>query len=125
MLTAWHRDGIAIANISDARIAALNRSKDYVDNTRMYGNFSMNRSLMLKHVKFCRIEFMEDFDYILQLLKQGFTCRSSYRFSTRRAPSNSEGGCSVSGRTLDAQAEAARQLARLHPNLVTNAHRYA
>jgi len=119
MLIGWYRAGVAMANISDARIAALNRTKDYVDSTRMYGNFSMNRSVMLSSVKFCRIDFMEDFDYILQLLKQGHTCRSSYRFSTRRAPSNSEGGCSVEGRTLAAQAKAARQLEALHPNLVS------
>jgi len=63
-----------------------------------------------------RLQFMEDFDLTLQLLRLGYPNRISCRFAWTTT-SNLDGGCSTY-RTAEAQAEAARKLAKLHKPFV-------
>lgn len=70
-------------------------------------------------IRFDRMEFMEDFDVILQLLEMGFTNRVLNGWvHNQRGGSNAPGGCS-STRTLERHNEAAKALQQLHPKYVT------
>lgn len=70
------------------------------------------------NVRFDRIEFMEDFDVLLQLLQMGYTNKVVNGYvHNQRGGSNAPGGCSTT-RTLDRHNEAAKKLAQLHPKFV-------
>lgn len=64
-----------------------------------------------------RLPVMEDFDLTLQLLRLGLPNAVIYRWCWNQGGSNLPGGCSRY-RTAAMQAQAAQQLAQLHPGLV-------
>lgn len=83
---------------------------------RVHGvNPSMFRA---KGVRFDRVEFMEDFDVILQWLELGYPnwVLNGY-VHNQRGGSNAPGGCSTT-RTLEKHNEAAKHLQQLHPRFV-------
>ena len=68
-------------------------------------------------VKFDRIQFMEDFDVTLQLLRAGKPNRLLHAWCHDQVTSNAPGGCSTY-RTLAKQGVAAHSLKKLHPEFV-------
>lgn len=83
-----------------------------------YTRFFLFDTHQLKKVKLRRVEVMEDFDIILQLLRQGKPCAVSYKWVQGQAiGSNAKGGCSTY-RTPEVQTLAANKLAKLHPGIV-------
>lgn len=64
-----------------------------------------------------RLPVMEDFDLTLQLLRAGHPNAVIYRWCWNQPGSNAAGGCSQY-RTGEMQAQAATELARLHPGFV-------
>jgi hypothetical protein len=68
--------------------------------------------------RFDRLQFMQDFDMTLQLLRRGYpNCIINWAVQNQGG-SNSEGGCSTI-RTPEAHAVAANGLASLHPEFVS------
>jgi hypothetical protein len=68
--------------------------------------------------RFDRVEFMEDFDFLLQLLELGYPNRVCNAWvHNQRGGSNAKGGCSAT-RTLEKHNQAAKELMRLHPQYV-------
>lgn len=68
--------------------------------------------------RFDRVEFMEDFDFLLQLLELGYPNRVLNGWvHNQRGGSNAKGGCSTT-RTLGKHNDAARKLAAFHSNYV-------
>lgn len=98
------------------RLFANNR--DRIDfNTRLLRALAYNRDVMREErVKF-RLPVMEDFDVQLQLLKRGHECVQFNGITHEQPGSNVNGGCSEY-RTHEVQADAAKSLAKLHPDCV-------
>jgi hypothetical protein len=70
------------------------------------------------NIRFDRVEFMEDFDVILQVLEQGYANKVLNGYvHNQRGGSNAPGGCS-STRSLERHNEAAKHLQQLHPHFV-------
>lgn len=67
--------------------------------------------------KLGRVEVMQDFDVSLQMLKRGLPSKVHFHWATAQGKTNAPGGCSK-WRTLQLHNNAARRLARLHPNVV-------
>jgi hypothetical protein len=93
-------------------------TSDTVLNTRLLRILAYRTDVLRKQaIRFDRLEFMEDFDVTLQLLRAGFpNIRINWIVHNQRS-SNAPGGCSTY-RTLEKQAQAARGLAQLHPEFV-------
>ena len=89
---------------------------DYVDNTRILRNFFINLD-MIDDERFDRCSPMEDYDFELQLLRNGKPNRVLYQFSQDQPQSCSKGGA-FSYRTKESQQESAYRLAELHPGFV-------
>lgn len=68
-------------------------------------------------IRFDRVQLMEDFDVILQILSRGDANGVVNGWVTNQGGSNTEGGCSEY-RTPERQQEAANQLAKLWPGIV-------
>jgi len=64
-----------------------------------------------------RLRVMEDFDLTIQLLRMGKPNAVIYQYCWNQSGSNADGGCSQY-RTLEMQAQAAHQLAKLHSGFV-------
>jgi TET-Associated Glycosyltransferase len=88
------------------------------ENTRMMNAYAYNVEKLNKlDVELGRIQFMEDFDLTLQLLRKGYSNIVSYEYCWNQRGSNKEGGCS-DYRTAAKQKEAAEKLQRFHPDYV-------
>lgn len=90
-----------------------------VENTRMYAVLAYNTEIVKKNVIFGRIQFQEDFEVALQLLRKGFANAVFYKWA--HGPCiryQSKGGCE-NERTLELQNKSVRRLAELHPGFVT------
>ena len=87
----------------------------WADNTRILRFFGINTREAT--ARFDRLRVMEDYDFLLQMLRQGKQNRVLYLFSQDQPASGSAGGCS-DYRTLELQAECANKLADLHPRFV-------
>jgi TET-Associated Glycosyltransferase len=88
------------------------------ENTRMMNAYAYNVEKLNKlDVQLGRIQFMEDFDLTLQLLRKGYSNIVSYEYCWNQRGSNKEGGCS-NYRTAAKQKEAAEKLQRFHPDYV-------
>lgn len=69
--------------------------------------------------KFDRVEFMEDFDFLLQLLELGYPNRVLNGWvHNQHGGSNAPGGCSTT-RTMERHNAAAKRLYELHPKYVS------
>lgn len=92
---------------------------NFVFNTRLLRILAYRVDVLKKEeIRFDRLEFMEDFDVTLQLLRRGHpNCKINWIVHNQRS-SNAPGGCSTY-RTLEKQAAAARGLKELHPEFVT------
>lgn len=88
----------------------------YADNTRILRFFGFN--LHNVSARFDRQRVMEDFDFLLQMLRQGKPNRVLYTFTQDQPQSGSAGGCS-DYRTAELQASCAHQLKASHPEFVT------
>lgn len=87
-------------------------------NTRQLRALAYDRdALKAAGVRF-RVPVMEDFDVQLQMLKKGHECFQYNWLVQEQRGSNVDGGCSTY-RTHQVQEAAARELARLHPGIVT------
>jgi hypothetical protein len=71
----------------------------------------------LPDFRFDQVEFLEDFNLCLWVLRSGLNTRMTWHFATGQSGSNTSGGCSGI-RTRENHAAAVRQLARLHPAYV-------
>jgi hypothetical protein len=93
-------------------------TSDTVLNTRLLRILAYRTDVLRKQaIRFDRLEFMEDFDVTLQLLRAGYpNIRINWIVHNQRS-SNAPGGCSTY-RTLEKQAQAARGLAELHSEFV-------
>jgi hypothetical protein len=88
-------------------------------NTRLLRILAYRRDVLLAEgIRFDRLEFMEDFDVTLQLLRNGYANIRINSMVHNQRSSNAPGGCSTY-RTLEKQSAAARGLAALHPEFVT------
>lgn len=96
-----------------------NRCTDsHIWNTRILRVLAYDRSkLMREHIAFGRMQVMEDFDVALRLLRAGYQNVVRNMYAHNQGGSGSAGGCSTY-RTMEVQAQAARQLASLHPTFV-------
>ena len=65
-----------------------------------------------------RVNVMEDFDVSLQLLEKGYQSIVMFEWAQDQAHTQDPGGCSTY-RTHQMQEEAARQLMKLHPGLIS------
>jgi hypothetical protein len=74
--------------------------------------------LRAESIRFDRLEFMEDFDVTLQLLRAGYENFKINWIVHNQRSSNAPGGCSTY-RTLEGQSKAARELKRYHPEFVS------
>jgi TET-associated glycosyltransferase-like protein len=74
--------------------------------------------LQREGIRFDRLEFMEDFDVTLQLLRAGYANVKINWIVHNQRSSNAPGGCSTY-RTLEGQSKAARELKRYHPEFVS------
>lgn len=92
------------------------------DATRMMNAYAYDVDRLLGlvregYVQLGRVPVMEDFDLTLQLLRLGYPNRVTFEYVWNQRGSGSEGGCSTY-RTPEVQAQAATELARLHPAFV-------
>jgi hypothetical protein len=90
-----------------------------VENSRMYAVLGFNVQIIKDNVKFCRIQFQEDFDITLQLLRKGYPNCVYYKWA--HGPMigyQTKGGCE-NERTLELQNASVRKLVELHPGFVT------
>lgn len=96
-----------------------NRNTDALHwNTRILRVLAYHRPTLVKEgITFGRMLVMEDFDVALRLLRTGRHNVILNNFAHNQPGSGTEGGCSVY-RTMEVQAEAAHQLAKLHPGFV-------
>lgn len=92
---------------------------DAVVNTRLLRILAYRTDILRNEgTRFDRLEFMEDFDVTLQLLRRGYSnCKINWIVHNQRS-SNASGGCSTY-RTLEKQSLAARGLKALHPEFVS------
>lgn len=90
-----------------------------VENTRMYGVLAYNVEIIRKNVIFGRIQFQEDFEVVLQLLRKGYPNCVFYKWAHGPVIGyQRKGGCE-NERTLELQNASVRRLAELHPGFVT------
>ena len=91
----------------------------YAYNTRLLRILAYRVDVLRRHsIRFDNLEFMEDFDVTLQLLRAGYeNCKINWIVHNQRS-SNAPGGCSTY-RTLEGQAKAARRLKERHTEFVT------
>lgn len=85
--------------------------------TRMMHAFAFHVPMVLKHVKFGRVAFREDFDYTLQLLRKGYDNIVRYDVCVAPGSYGAKGGCDAERDVAKSDAEA-EKLAALHPGLV-------
>ena len=71
-----------------------------------------------EHARFDRIEFKQDFDYTLQMLRAGFPNLIFYNYAHNQPGSNKPGGCSTY-RSHEVLERCAHELHALHPDFVT------
>jgi hypothetical protein len=65
-----------------------------------------------------RVQYMEDFDVLLQMLKAGWENKNMMYYAQDQRGTQTAGGCSIH-RTHENHEEAARMLQSLHPDVVT------
>lgn len=96
-----------------------NRNTNYeLPYGRMMRVWGINRDILLSHrPSLGRIELMEDFDLILQLLRKGVRNPILNMWVHNQGGSDVSGGCSTY-RTPELQTECANRLAELHPGFV-------
>jgi hypothetical protein len=92
---------------------------DGVVNTRLLRILAYRVDMLrAESIRFDRLEFMEDFDVTLQLLRAGYENFKINWIVHNQRSSNAPGGCSTY-RTLEGQSKAARELKRYHPEFVS------
>lgn len=93
-------------------------TSDTVLNTRLLRILAYRTDVLRNEaIRFDRLEFMEDFDVTLQLLRCGYPNIKINWIVHNQRSSNAPGGCSTY-RTLEGQARSAAGLAELHPSFV-------
>lgn len=94
-------------------------TSSHVLNTRLLRILAYRTDVLRNEgIRFDRMEFMEDFDVTLQLLRTGYAnVKINWMVHNQRS-SNAPGGCSTY-RTLEKQSQAARDLRKLHPEFVS------
>lgn len=91
-------------------------SAPYVENTRILRFFGINTA-SIESARFDRLEVMEDFDFLLQLLRVGKPNRVLYTYTQDQPMSGAAGGCS-DYRTPEVQRVSAFRLQDKHPEFV-------
>jgi len=113
MLTQYPHVGFA------SREGANRITTELAWNTRILRVLGYNRKVLKRlNVSFGRVKVMEDFDVALQLLRQGCPNVILNSYAHNQKGSGAVGGCSTY-RTLQVQAQAAHDLAALHPEYVS------
>lgn len=93
-------------------------TRDFVCNTRLLRILCYRTDVLRREeIRFDRLEFMEDFDVTLQLLRRGYANLKVNWIVHNQRSSNAPGGCSTY-RTLEKQSQAARGLRTLHSEFV-------
>jgi TET-Associated Glycosyltransferase len=94
-------------------------TSDTVLNTRLLRILAYRTNVLCNEgIRFDRLEFMEDFDVTLQLLRRGYPNLKINWIVHNQRSSNAPGGCSTY-RTLEGQSKAASGLHSLHPEFVS------
>lgn len=92
--------------------------EEMIEIGRMYAVLAFDVATIRREVEFCRIQFQEDFDIILQLLRKGYPNLVFYKWAHGPAIGyQSKGGCEKE-RTLELQNASVHKLAELHPGFV-------
>lgn len=116
MLTMWLESGFVHCGLV-SRQANRQLNRKWLQPSRQINVHAFDVKALAKlPIKYGRVRVMEDFDITLQLLKMGYPNRISCRYAWTQT-SNMNGGCSVY-RTAEVQADAARRLVKLHPDVV-------
>lgn len=116
--------GVPFGSISP-RSGANRHLEPFLHNVRIYDMWGMNvRVAREEGIQINRLQFMEDFDTILQFLTKGFYTMTLNTHCKGDKGSNVKGGCSEY-RDDEGQAEAAHALAALWPEFVTVTERPA
>jgi len=93
--------------------------KEYIEvgrQTTLHG-FDL-KQIKENDIKYCKkLQFFEDYDFLLQMLEKGMKNRISYMYTYNQG-SNTPGGCREQ-RTADTQAKAAKKLKKRHHDFVT------
>ena len=93
-------------------------TEDYILNTRMMRILAYDAELVRGHkLKYHRVQFMEDFDMTLQLLRLGYSNLLINWVVQNQSGSNLQGGCSQY-RNVQTQELAAHMLKEHHPDFV-------
>jgi TET-associated glycosyltransferase-like protein len=112
-----HLDSFAHVGVS-TREGGNRDTNSLVFNTRLLRILAYRTDVLRsEEVRFDRLEFMEDFDVTLQLLRKGYSNVKINWIVHNQRSSNAPGGCSTY-RTLEKQSQAAKGLASLHPKFV-------
>jgi hypothetical protein len=101
-----------------SREGANRNTEKRIFNTRILRVLAYRTDTMRQHgIRFDRVPVMEDFDVALQLLGNGYQNVVLNDWAHNQEGSGLKGGCSTY-RTMEMQAQAAHELARLHPGVV-------
>jgi hypothetical protein len=111
-----------LKSVAHAGIIAREGANRYADDgalecTRMMRVLGYNTAKLPHDIAFGRVQFMEDFDVTLQLLRAGLRNVVHCEWWHNQGGSNLPGGCATS-RTMEAHAAAAHALRALHPDFV-------
>lgn len=99
--------------------AGNNRVEESIlENQRMMRFLVYDLPQVKKLAKFGRMDYQEDFDICLQLLRKGYKNAVIYEFAQGNPGFNAKGGCEVD-RTVDRHNRSVAKLAQLHPGFVT------
>jgi len=88
----------------------------YAENTRLIRALAFHTEPFLA-CEHQRVQVMEDFDILLQLLRSGRPNANIYEFAQGQKSTNAPGGCSTY-RTHQLHEKSAHRLAELHPSFV-------
>jgi hypothetical protein len=99
--------------------AGNNRVEEMImENQRMMRFLVYDIPKVRKHAIFGRMDYQEDFDICLQLLRKGYKNAVIYEYAQGNPRFNAKGGCEVD-RTIERHNRSIARLAELHPDFVT------
>ena len=79
-----------------------------------YANCFINLETLPKHCRFDRVEFKEDYDFLLNILNSSLEIGATHEYNYQSLESNADGGCSTT-RTIERHDNATTEFHNLWP----------